>query len=239
MVHHDKPTMLLTSESSFKLSIPVIGSTRWKSPTKMLLELPGINQRTNLITPRPRRVRVLPSLNRRTQICLPARPQAKEAPQNPRSQIPTYHPNLGKTASLPLRKGNAVSTKTFVSSAVHQDIWLKIVQKALPLLQNLMQPQLLPHPSLPQLQNLRNRKRLSNPWDYAQPKDCAELPHAKIVTLGTSTLYDQDSLILSLTSNSIPDSILKSLMDSRSSDSFINSDFVQTQHLLTHNILPI
>ena len=61
----------------------------------------------------------------------------------------------------------------------------------------------------------------------------------KIVTLGASTLYDQDSLILSLTSDLIPDMILKSLMDSGSSDSFINFDFVQTQHLLTHNIPPI
>ena len=33
--------------------------------------------------------------------------------------------------------------------------------------------------------------------------------------------------------------VLKSLVDSRSSDSFIDSDFVQTQHLPTHNILPI
>ena len=37
----------------------------------------------------------------------------------------------------------------------------------------------------------------------------------------------------------IPDTILKSLVDSGSSDSFINSDFVQTQHLSTRNILPI
>ena len=60
-----------------------------------------------------------------------------------------------------------------------------------------------------------------------------------MVTLGASALYDQDSLILSLTSDSIPDMILKSLVDSGSSDSFIDSDFVQTQHLLTHNIPPI
>src|SRR5882724_10643986 len=33
--------------------------------------------------------------------------------------------------------------------------------------------------------------------------------------------------------------VLKSLMDSGSSDSFINSAFVQTQHLPAHNILPI
>ena len=141
------PLHFPTSESSFKLSIPVIGSARRKSPTKTLPELPGTNQRINPITPRPRRVRVLPSLNRRTQTRLPARPRAKEAPQNPRSRIPTCRPNLGKMASLPLRKGNADSTKTFVSFAVCQDIWLKIVRRALPLLRKLAQPRLLPHPS--------------------------------------------------------------------------------------------
>ena len=82
-------------------------------------------------------------------------------------------------------------------------------------------------------------KRLSNPWDYARPEDCAELPRVKIVTLSAPALYDQDSLILSLTSDSIPNTVLKSLVDSGSSNSFINSGFVQTQHLLTHNIPPI
>ena len=33
--------------------------------------------------------------------------------------------------------------------------------------------------------------------------------------------------------------VLKSLVDSRSSDSFIDSAFVQTQHLPAHNIPPI
>ena len=74
-----------------------------------------------------------------------------------------------------------------------------------------------------------SKKRLSNPWDYARPEDCAELPCAKIVTLGTSALYDQDSLILLLTSDLIPDMILTSLVDAGSSDSFLHSDFVQTQ----------
>ena len=153
------PLCFPTSESLFKLLIPVIGSATWKSPAKTLPVLPGTNWRTNLTTSRPRRVRVLPSLNRRTQTCLPAWPQAKEAPRNPRSRIPTYHQSLGKTASLPLRKGNAILTKTFVSSVVHQDIWLKIVQKALPLPWKLVQPWLLLHPSQLWLQNLRNRKK--------------------------------------------------------------------------------
>ena len=141
------PLCFPTSESLFKLSIPIIGSTRQKSPMKTLPELPGTNQRINPITPRPRRVRVLPSLNRRTQTGLLAQPRAKEAPWNPRSRITTCHPNSGKMASLPLRKGNADLTKTFVSFAARQDIWLKIVRRALPPLRKLAQPRLLPHPS--------------------------------------------------------------------------------------------
>ena len=72
------PLQFPTSENSFKLSIPIIGSARWKSPVKTLPELLGTNWRINLITPRPRRVRVLPSLNRRTRTCLPARPQQRK-----------------------------------------------------------------------------------------------------------------------------------------------------------------
>ena len=89
------PLCFPTSESLFKLSIPVIGSARRKFPVKMLPALLGTNQRTNPITPRLRRVRVLPSLNRRTRTHLLARPRAKEAPQNPRSRIPTCHPSSG------------------------------------------------------------------------------------------------------------------------------------------------
>ena len=37
----------------------------------------------------------------------------------------------------------------------------------------------------------------------------------------------------------LPNMILKSLVDSRSSDSFIDAAFVQTQHLPTYAILPI
>ena len=66
---------------------------------------------------------------------------------------------------------------------------------------------------------------MSNPQGYARPKDCAELPHAKTVTLGASTLSNPDSLILSLSSNTLPNVSLTSLVDSGSSGSFINSTF--------------
>src|SRR5467141_3104534 len=44
---------------------------------------------------------------------------------------------------------------------------------------------------------------------------------------------------MSLTSDTLPDTILKSLVDSGSSDSFIDSAFIQTQHLPAYNIPPI
>ena len=61
----------------------------------------------------------------------------------------------------------------------------------------------------------------------------------KTTTLNASTLSNPDSLTLSLTSDTLPDMVLKSLVDSRSSDSFIDSVFIQTHHLLTSNISPI
>jgi len=45
-----------------------------------------------------------------------------------------------------------------------------------------------------------------------------------------------DSLTFFLTSDILPDMVLKSLVDSRSSDSFIDSVFVQTQHLPSYGI---
>src|SRR5467141_2123542 len=54
-----------------------------------------------------------------------------------------------------------------------------------------------------------------------------------------TALSNPDSLTLSLTSNTLPDTILKSLVDSGSSNSFIDSVFVQTQHLPVYGIQPI
>src|SRR6266481_1320013 len=54
-----------------------------------------------------------------------------------------------------------------------------------------------------------------------------------------TALSNPDSFLLSLTTNMLPNMILKSLVDSRSSDSFIDAVFVQTQHLPTYGILPI
>src|SRR6266481_7256306 len=82
-------------------------------------------------------------------------------------------------------------------------------------------------------------KRLSSPRDYAQPEDCAELPHAETTLLGASALFNPDSFLLSLTTDMLPSVILKSLVDSGSSDSFIDAAFVQTQHRPTYGVPPI
>src|SRR6266481_2524453 len=82
-------------------------------------------------------------------------------------------------------------------------------------------------------------KRLSSPQDYARPEDCAELPHVETTLLGASALSNPDSFLLSLTTNMLPNMILKSLVDSGSSDSFIDAAFVQNQHLPTYGIPPI
>jgi len=82
-------------------------------------------------------------------------------------------------------------------------------------------------------------KRLSNPRDFARPEDCAELPRAKHTTLNASALSSPESLTLALTSDSLPNTILKTLVDSGSSDSFIDTVFVQTQHLPAYGIPPI
>src|SRR5882724_1860142 len=62
----------------------------------------------------------------------------------------------------------------------------------------------------------------------------------KVVEGGLASGTDHDnSLTLSLTSDTLPDMVLKSLVDSGSSDSFIDSVFVQTQHLPAYGIPPI
>jgi len=83
------------------------------------------------------------------------------------------------------------------------------------------------------------KKRLSSPQDSTWPEDCIELPHAKTLTLNPSALLNPHSLTLFLTYDTLPDMVLKSLVDSRSSDSFIDSVFVQTQHLPAYSIPPI
>src|SRR5882724_10826618 len=64
-------------------------------------------------------------------------------------------------------------------------------------------------------------------------------PCVKFLILNASALSNPDSLTIPLTSDTLPNTTLKSLVDSGSSDSFIDSAFVQTQHLSAYNIPPI
>src|SRR5882672_6429638 len=95
------------------------------------------------------------------------------------------------------------------------------------------------HSGEPSVTPVRIWKRLSSPQDPIQLKDCVELPHVRTVTLNAATLSTPDSLTLSLTSDSLLDTVLRSLVDARSSNSFIDSVFIQTQHLPAYGILPI
>src|SRR5882724_4856655 len=80
---------------------------------------------------------------------------------------------------------------------------------------------------------------MSNPQDSIQLKDCIKLHHASTVTLYASALSNPNSLTLSLTTDSLPSTTLKSLVDSGSSNSFIDPAFIETQHLPAYGIPPI
>src|SRR5882724_6013832 len=70
-------------------------------------------------------------------------------------------------------------------------------------------------------------------------EDCVKTHCQSTVTLYASTLSNPNSLTLPLTTDSLPNTILNSLVDSGSSDSFINLAFVKTRHLPAYGILPI
>src|SRR5882724_4015601 len=70
-------------------------------------------------------------------------------------------------------------------------------------------------------------------------EDCVKTHCASTVTLFMSTLSNPNSLTLPLTTDSLPNTILNSLVDSGSSDSFIDLAFVKTQHLPAYGIPPI
>src|SRR5882672_11227103 len=93
--------------------------------------------------------------------------------------------------------------------------------------------------SPPRLPPKPEHQRPNSPRDSVLPEDCVELPRAEFLILNASTLSNPDSLTISLTSDTLLNMTLKSLVDSGSSDSFIDSAFIQTQHLPAYNILPI
>src|SRR5882724_6518781 len=80
---------------------------------------------------------------------------------------------------------------------------------------------------------------MSDSQNPIQLEDCIKLHCASTITLYASTLSNPDSLTLSLTTNSLLNTTLKSLVDSGSSNSFIDSAFVKTRHLPAYGIPPI
>src|SRR5882724_7696974 len=80
---------------------------------------------------------------------------------------------------------------------------------------------------------------MSDTQNPIQLEDCVKTHCASTVTLYGSTLSNPNSLTLPLTTNSLPNTILNSLVDHGSSDSFINLESVKTQHLPAYGILPI
>src|SRR5882724_749745 len=82
-------------------------------------------------------------------------------------------------------------------------------------------------------------ERMSDTPNPIRLEDCVKTHCARTITLYMSTLSNPDSLTLPLTTDSLPNMILNSLMDSGSSDSFIDLAFVKTQHLPAYGIPPI
>src|SRR5882724_26652 len=80
---------------------------------------------------------------------------------------------------------------------------------------------------------------MSNTQNPVGLEDCVKTHCASTVTLYVSTFSNPDSLTLPLTTDSLPNIILNSLVDSGSSDSFINLALVKTRHLPAYGILPI
>src|SRR5882724_9139365 len=108
-------------------------------------------------------------------------------------------------------------------------------------LQTPEEPYLLPLALCPLSKHLdvAIRERMSDTQNPIGLEDCIKTHCASTITLYASTLSNPDSLTLPLTTDSLPNMILNSLVDSGSSDSFINSAFVKTRHLPAYGIPPI
>src|SRR3979490_1218243 len=69
---------------------------------------------------------------------------------------------------------------------------------------------------------------------------CIDLDSARTeVKLNASALFNLNSLIVNLHSKTIPNTVFKSLVDSSSTHSFIESTFVHRYKIPTHSIMPI
>ena len=80
------------------------------------------------------------------------------------------------------------------------------------------------------------KKRLSSLQTPAPPGSCVSSVCAQTIVTLNASITVPDALIIPVTSKAIPDTRLMSLVDSGSSDSFIDSGFVEKHHLAAYTI---
>src|SRR6266481_1215449 len=84
------------------------------------------------------------------------------------------------------------------------------------------------------------KKRMSSPPDDAPIEGCVRQLRAQTtVRLNASATSSPDALVIPVTSESTKDLVLPSLVDSGSSDSFIDSRVVERHHLAAYTIPPV
>ena len=77
---------------------------------------------------------------------------------------------------------------------------------------------------------------MSSPQPPAPPGGCISSVHAQTIVTLNASITTPDALIILVTSETIPDTRLMSLVDSGSSDSFINLGFMEKHHLAAYTI---
>src|SRR6266481_6748683 len=81
---------------------------------------------------------------------------------------------------------------------------------------------------------------MSSPPNDAPTEGCVGQIRAQTtIRLNTSTTSDPDALIILVTSESTKTLVLPALVDSRSSDLFIDLHIVEKHHLAVYNIPPV
>jgi len=80
---------------------------------------------------------------------------------------------------------------------------------------------------------------LSSPPNPAPPEGCISPVRAQTIITLNASITTPDALIIPITADPIPDLPLMSLVDSGSSDSFIDMGFVEKHHLAVYTIPPI
>ena len=147
MVHHDKPTTL----SDLRKLVQAIDSRYWERKAEISHENASgtsrnksENKSDNSKTEKGKGSSKSKQKDSNSSSALTS---SKGSTLESKKSNPNLSSKLGKDGKLTSQERQHHPTKTFVSFAVRQDIWLKIVQTALLLLQKLAQPRLLPHPS--------------------------------------------------------------------------------------------